>query len=131
MPGYSGRMTEERVSIAISLSRPVDSPPCSSTQSEGNCTSDVHEDIQRTSVLLGHLQVGVDMELDWTTLNPFTAPTCKISRLKDAQTRLETVYFPGPITPTFNAVHFDDVLSHASAQKRKLKFKISHFHWPF
>ena len=28
------------------------------------------------------------------TFNPFTAPACKISRLKDAQTRLQTVYFP-------------------------------------
>ena len=27
-------------------------------------------------------------------LNPFTAPACKISRLKDARTRLQTVYFP-------------------------------------
>ena len=27
-------------------------------------------------------------------LNPFTAPACKFSRLKDARTRLQTVYFP-------------------------------------
>ena len=26
--------------------------------------------------------------------NPFTAPACKISRLNDARTRLQTVYFP-------------------------------------
>ena len=27
-------------------------------------------------------------------INPFTAPVCKISRLKDAWTRLQTMYFP-------------------------------------
>ena len=27
-------------------------------------------------------------------LNPFTAPACNISGLKDARTRLQTVYFP-------------------------------------
>ena len=29
-----------------------------------------------------------------TQLNPFTAPACKVSRLKDVWTRLQTVYFP-------------------------------------
>ena len=28
------------------------------------------------------------------TINPFTAPACKISGLKDAGTGLQTVYFP-------------------------------------
>ena len=28
------------------------------------------------------------------TINPFAAPACKISGLKDARTRLQTVYFP-------------------------------------
>ena len=28
-----------------------------------------------------------------TVTNPFTTPACKISGLKDARTRLETVYF--------------------------------------
>ena len=27
-------------------------------------------------------------------LNPFTAPACKVSGLKDARTRLQTVYLP-------------------------------------
>ena len=27
-------------------------------------------------------------------INPFTAPACKISRLKDVRTRLQTAYFP-------------------------------------
>ena len=27
-------------------------------------------------------------------LNPFTAPTCKVSGLKDARTRPQAVYFP-------------------------------------
>ena len=29
-----------------------------------------------------------------TIINPFTAPVCKISRLKDVRTRLQTVHFP-------------------------------------
>ena len=29
-----------------------------------------------------------------STINPFTAPACKISGLKDARTHLQTVYFP-------------------------------------
>ena len=31
-------------------------------------------------------------------LNPFTAQACKISGRKRARTRLQTVYFPGPIS---------------------------------
>jgi len=31
---------------------------------------------------------------DEFVFNPFTAPTCKISGLKDARTRLRSVYFP-------------------------------------
>ena len=30
-------------------------------------------------------------------INPFTAPACKTSGLKDAWTRLDTVYFPCPV----------------------------------
>ena len=43
-----------------------------------------------------------------TELNPFTAPVCNISRLKDAGTCLQTSIFSGPVTSTVNAVRFDE-----------------------
>ena len=41
-----------------------------------------------------------------TIINPFTAPACKVSRLKDAWTHLQTVYFP--VLSTVNAMSFDE-----------------------
>ena len=46
-----------------------------------------------------------------THINPFTAPVCKSSGLKDAGTSLETVFS----TSAFSAVRFDKSLSHVSA----------------
>ena len=39
-------------------------------------------------------QMNVFVSMCVCFLNPFTAPVCKISRLKDAWTRLQTIYFP-------------------------------------
>ena len=42
------------------------------------------------------------------TVNPFTAPACTISGLKDSRTHLQTVIFSGPVnTLTFNAIRFN------------------------
>ena len=44
-----------------------------------------------------------------TTINPFTAPVCTNSGLKDAETRPQTVYFSGSYnTNTVNAMHCDE-----------------------
>ena len=51
--------------------------------------------------------------------NPFTAPVCKISGLKDARTRLGTEYFP--VTATFSAIHFDKKSFHVPVRERKQK----------
>ena len=42
------------------------------------------------------------------SLNPFTAPACNISGLKDARTRLQTVNFPVYATSASNAMSFDE-----------------------
>jgi len=55
-----------------------------------------------------------------THINPFTAPVCKSSGLKDAGTSLETVFS----TSAFSAVRFDKSLSHVSAT---FFLQISHF----
>ena len=34
------------------------------------------------------------VEFMYFVFNPFTSPACKMSGVKDAQTRLQTVYFP-------------------------------------
>ena len=41
-------------------------------------------------------------------INPFTGPACNISGLKDARTRLQTVYFRAYDTSTGNAVRCDE-----------------------
>ena len=43
-------------------------------------------------------------------VNPCTAPACKISGMKDARTRLQTVYFQSYNTSTVNAIitRFDE-----------------------
>ena len=44
-----------------------------------------------------------------TTDKPFTAPACKMSLVKDARKRLQTVYFPVLCSSsTFNARRFDE-----------------------
>ena len=53
-----------------------------------------------------------------TWFNPFTAPACKISGLKDARTRLQTVYF-GPTTSSFNAMCFEENSFICQCEKKK------------
>ena len=57
-------------------------------------------------------------------INPFTAPTCKISGLKDARTRLKNSIFSGPITHLLSMPRvLMKAFSHASAKKKKKKKK--------
>ena len=57
------------------------------------------------------------------SVNSFTAPACKIFRLKDGTDAPANSIFSGPITSVFNAVGFDGtmILSHASAKKEDKK----------
>ena len=40
--------------------------------------------------------------------NPFTAPACQISGLKDARMRMQTVYFQSCNSSTSNVLNFDE-----------------------
>ena len=53
------------------------------------------------------LSVSVFQEKEQGTFNPFTAAACKLSGLKDARTRQQTVYFRSFNTSTFSAMRFD------------------------
>ena len=54
------------------------------------------------------------------SLNPITAPACKISGLKDARTRLKNSIFSGPITHLLSMLCVViKVLSHASAKRKQ------------
>ena len=64
-------------------------------------------------------------------MNPFTAPACKISRLKDARTRLQTVYFP-VLWHLFSVLCvLMKILSHArkrrEKRRRKKGWRVSNF----
>ena len=50
----------------------------------------------------------LDLQSSLTHINPFTAPACTISGLKDAQTYLQTVYFLVLQQSTFNVILFDE-----------------------
>ena len=66
--------------------------------------------------------------------NPFTAPACKISGLKDARTRLQTVPYFRSYTPAFNAVRFDNnpFTCQCETEDKKAKgFRILFFYWSF
>ena len=58
----------------------------------------------------------------YSTLFPFTAPACRISGLKDAGTRLQTVYFPILRLLLMLRVVMK-VLSNASAKKETKRLK--------
>ena len=68
-------------------------------------------------------------------INPFTATTFKISGLKDARTRLQTVYFPVLYRIYFQLRYIlMTSLLHASAKnkpKRLKGFKFRTFSWSF
>ena len=51
--------------------------------------------------------------------NPYTAAACKVSGLKDARTRPETVYFSADITSTFDAIIFMKILLTYEYEKKE------------
>ena len=62
-----------------------------------------------------------------STINPFTAPACKISGLKDARKHLQTVYFP---VLWRCATCFDEnpfTYNYASAKKENKILQVSDF----
>ena len=68
------------------------------------------------------------------SLNPFAATACEISGLKDARTRLQTVYLAGPITPTSSAMRFHENPVTCQCEKENKKadgFHIWHLYWSF
>ena len=67
-------------------------------------------------------------------VNPFAAPACNISELKDRQTRLPTVYFPVHLKYICFQCILMKVLLHASAKKNEKALKVSnlaHFNYSF
>ena len=67
-----------------------------------------------------------------STINPFTAPACKISRLKDTRMHLQTIHvFSSPITSIFNAMFFYEIPFTWQCKKEAKKgyrFQILHFY---
>ena len=60
--------------------------------------------------------------------NPFTAPDCKISGLKEPQTRLKNRIFSGPVTHLLSMLSvLMKVLSHACVKKKTKRFKVFKF----
>ena len=58
------------------------------------------------------------------SINPFTAPACKISWLKDAQMHLKNGIFSGPVTHLLSALCvLIKLLSHASVKKKAKRRK--------
>ena len=69
------------------------------------------------------LKVSSAIHHERPNINPFTAPACKISWLKDERTHLKTVYFP-VLKRLFSVFCvFMIILSHAGAKKKKKKEK--------
>ena len=60
-------------------------------------------------------------------INPFTAPACKISGLKDARTRLQTVDFRSNNATTFNATRFDGNPVTSQCEKKAKRLGVSNF----
>ena len=56
-------------------------------------------------------------------INPFTAPDCTISGLKDAGTRLQTVYFPVLQHIYCQYYVLMKIFSHASAKQKTKRLK--------
>ena len=62
-------------------------------------------------------------------INTFTAPVCKISRLKDARTCLQTVYFSGPSASLLSMLCIlVKIISHARVKKKTKRLKGFKFH---
>ena len=65
-------------------------------------------------------------------INSFTAPACKMSRLKHARTRLHNSIFFAPTTSTINAVRCDEspfTCQCENEDKKASGFQILHFYW--
>ena len=64
------------------------------------------------------------------SFNPFTAPACKISGLKDARTHLKNSIFSGPIASPFSVMRFGENPLQGQCEKENKKaerFQILHF----
>ena len=62
-------------------------------------------------------------------INPFTAPACKVSRLKEPQMRPQNSVFSSPITHLLSVIsNLMKILSHASAKKKTKRLKVFKFH---
>ena len=71
-----------------------------------------------------HPHTGVSLLLTMAQRDPFTAPTCKMSGLKDAGTGLQNSIFYGPIAYLLSMLYVViKVLSHASAKKEKKRLE--------
>ena len=67
-------------------------------------------------------------------INPLSAPACTFSGLKDAQTRLQTVYFQSYNTSTLSGMRFDEnpfMCLCGKEDKKAEGFQISHFYGSF
>ena len=74
--------------------------------------------------LFGRLSKGFSDGL----FNPFIAPTCKISGLKDVRTRLQNSKFSSPVTLLLSILcAVMKVLSHASAKRKRKGLRVSSF----
>ena len=66
---------------------------------------------------VGALQIPIN-------INPFTAPSCKLSGLKDERKRPQNGIFSGLITNLFSVLCVSmKILSHASAKKKTKRLK--------
>ena len=55
------------------------------------------------------------------TLNPFIAPACTISGLKDAWMHLKNTIFSSPVTSPFSVMYFDENPLQGQCEKEKKK----------
>ena len=70
----------------------------------------------------------VMMQIQFALFNHFTAPACKMSGLKDAQTCFQTMYFLVLYHLFSMLCALMKVLSHASVKKKTKKLKGFKFH---
>ena len=76
------------------------------------------------------LAAGPRFESSLAGFDPFTAPACQISGLKDAWTHLQTVYFRS-YTVYFQCDVFQWKSFHVPVWKSSQRFQILHFDWLF
>ena len=82
-------------------------------------TKRANENIGPFSAFLGQLP-----SLPGIPFNPFTAPACKISGLKEPRARLKTSIFSGPIILLLSVLCvLTEILSNAGAKKKAKRLK--------